>query len=466
MLYPFVPYMVRDFGVARGDVGFYAGVLASAYNVAQLPAGVFWGRISDVYGRIPVLFVGLVGQAISLLLLGVSTSVPFALVARFVGGLLNGNAGVSRAVMKEITTSENRAHGFSLFGMAWGIGFFIGPILGGVLSRPADAFPELLRGSVLEAHPYLLPCMCAALNSLVWIATLPKLRPPKKSVRSSTSAADAPSDAKPGAAHGSLEDGAAAPAAAMHEGVELPAAPPSVAPAAEESDDRKLLGGGSTSACDCFSCCRRGRVMRASSLCSPLMMTIWAQTFLHLTVIGMAELYPLFAADSVQGLRLSPADVGESLIPLGAALLAAPFVWPRLNRRFGAACLFRVGVFNFLVINACFPFLRAARDSSEASLWAGVVCINAFRGFSGPLAFGSISLIMNNLMHKDLGLMNGLAQSFSAAARAIAPAVCGSLWTAATTGEAAHAFPFDYHMPFYFLSVVAMLALATTARFG
>ena len=70
VLYPFVPFMVRDFGVPDDNVGFYAGLLASAYNIAQIPAGIFWGKMSDLFGRRPVLFIGLIGQSLGMLGLG------------------------------------------------------------------------------------------------------------------------------------------------------------------------------------------------------------------------------------------------------------------------------------------------------------------------------------------------------------------------------------------------------------
>ena len=55
VLYSFVPFMVRDFGVPERDVGFAAGVLASAYNIAQLPAGILWGKASDVLAHLKTL---------------------------------------------------------------------------------------------------------------------------------------------------------------------------------------------------------------------------------------------------------------------------------------------------------------------------------------------------------------------------------------------------------------------------
>ena len=230
VLYPFVPFMVRDFGVPDNDVGFYAGLLASAYNIAQIPAGIFWGKMSDIFGRRPVLFVGLIGQSLGMLGLGLSWSLTSAIAMRCFGGLAHGNNGVLRALLKEIMRKEQQSSAFSLFGAAWGIGFFIGPLLGGELSRLADRVPAL-QGTVIErqpctaapskfepwpaarhslrlnesaspsarvsAHADLLPCLVATCNSLIWIGCLPRLRPPAPRLR----AADARSDAPPVSPH-------------------------------------------------------------------------------------------------------------------------------------------------------------------------------------------------------------------------------------------------------------------------
>ena len=95
-------------------------------------------------------------------------------------------------------------------------------------------------------------------------------------------------------------------------------------------------------------------------------------------------------------------------------------------------------------------------------MWAGVIAINVVRGLGGPLAFGAISLIMNNMLSRNLGLMNGLATSCASLARAMAPAACGGLYTSAAGGT----FPFDAtHAPFYVLCVVAILTITLTVRF-
>lgn len=89
--------MVKDLngGEDDADTAFYAGLLVSAYAVAEALTAIGWGALSDRYGRKPVVLIGLGGVALSCLIFGLAESYWVALLARFVGGALNGNVAVS-----------------------------------------------------------------------------------------------------------------------------------------------------------------------------------------------------------------------------------------------------------------------------------------------------------------------------------------------------------------------------------
>ncbi len=89
--------MVQDLnGGEDKDTAFYAGLLVSAYAVAEALTAIGWGSLSDRYGRKPVVLFGLCGVAISSLIFGLAKNYWVALLARFIGGSLNGNVAVSR----------------------------------------------------------------------------------------------------------------------------------------------------------------------------------------------------------------------------------------------------------------------------------------------------------------------------------------------------------------------------------
>jgi MFS family permease len=87
--------MIEDFGAAKdpSEISVYAGMVTSAFAFAEFSSGVAWGRLSDRIGRKPVLLTGLAGTALSMLIFGFAPSLPVALLARALGGLLNGYVG-------------------------------------------------------------------------------------------------------------------------------------------------------------------------------------------------------------------------------------------------------------------------------------------------------------------------------------------------------------------------------------
>jgi len=91
-IFPYIYFMIRDFGVATSpaEISVYAGMVTSAFAFAEFSSGVAWGRLSDRIGRKPVLLTGLAGTALSMLVFGFSPNLPVALLARALGGLLNG----------------------------------------------------------------------------------------------------------------------------------------------------------------------------------------------------------------------------------------------------------------------------------------------------------------------------------------------------------------------------------------
>ena len=86
--------MVRSFHITIDDdkIAFYVGMVTSAFAFAEFSAGVVWGRLSDKIGRKPVLIGGLAGTALSMIIFGFSRTLPMALAARALGGVLNGCA--------------------------------------------------------------------------------------------------------------------------------------------------------------------------------------------------------------------------------------------------------------------------------------------------------------------------------------------------------------------------------------
>ena len=91
-IFPYVYYMVCSFNVTddKAQIAMYVGMVTSAFAFAECATGVLWGRLSDRVGRKPVLLGGLAGTGLSMIVFGFAPNLPVALLARALGGLLNG----------------------------------------------------------------------------------------------------------------------------------------------------------------------------------------------------------------------------------------------------------------------------------------------------------------------------------------------------------------------------------------
>ncbi|KAF2073825.1 hypothetical protein CYY_004852 [Polysphondylium violaceum] len=163
-------YMIVYFGLVEKleDVGYFAGYVASFFSFAQFLSSFFWGKMSDKYGRKPILIVGSMGSMLSVLVVGTSVNLPMLIAARCINGLLNGNIGVIKTYIGECTDKSNQVEAFGWIGLTWGLGSIIGPMIGGALIEPVDNFPFLFKNSKLfKSFPYLLPNLVIALTTLI-----------------------------------------------------------------------------------------------------------------------------------------------------------------------------------------------------------------------------------------------------------------------------------------------------------
>ncbi|HYP52377.1 MAG TPA: MFS transporter [Pyrinomonadaceae bacterium] len=132
------------------------GLLFASYSVMQLVFTPVLGRLSDRYGRRPVLFFSIVGAGVGYVVLGAATALWMLFVGRVVSGITGGNISTAQAYVADITTPENRARGMGLFGAAFGLGFIFGPALGGLLSRFGISAPFYFAAALSFANAALL----------------------------------------------------------------------------------------------------------------------------------------------------------------------------------------------------------------------------------------------------------------------------------------------------------------------
>ncbi|HLV97317.1 MAG TPA: MFS transporter [Ktedonobacterales bacterium] len=160
LILPLLPFWAERLGA--GPVG--VTLIVTAYALAQFLFTPLLGSLSDRYGRRPIILLSLLVEAFAFAWTALAGSLPLLLAARFIGGLGASNIGSAQAVVADVTPPEGRARGMGLIGAAIGLGFVVGPALGGVLS------------SLGAALPFWAAMGVALANALLVLAFLPETR--------------------------------------------------------------------------------------------------------------------------------------------------------------------------------------------------------------------------------------------------------------------------------------------------
>jgi MFS transporter, DHA1 family, tetracycline resistance protein len=151
IILPLLPLYADRFGAS----GTMIGVLVLSYSAAQLFMAPVWGKLSDRFGRRPILIIGLIGSAISYLVFAFAGSILALLLSRVMAGVGGANVPVAQAYIADITPPERRAGGMGLIGAAFGLGFIFGPAIGGILAPISPAAPGLAAAALCAVNALL-----------------------------------------------------------------------------------------------------------------------------------------------------------------------------------------------------------------------------------------------------------------------------------------------------------------------
>jgi len=168
LIIPVLPALVGSFTGSQADQAFWYGVVTFTFGFANFFASPVLGALSDTYGRRPVLLVGFCGLAISFLATAMVTALWMLIAVRLVSGSMQANMSVSNAYVADITPPEQRARRFGMLGAMFGLGFILGPVMGGLLGAVDLRLPFFAAGSL------------ALLNLLYGWFVLPESLPPER----------------------------------------------------------------------------------------------------------------------------------------------------------------------------------------------------------------------------------------------------------------------------------------------
>ncbi|KAH9167299.1 MFS general substrate transporter [Lactarius sanguifluus] len=393
---PYINQMFGELPIVGGDgrkVGYYTGITMSAYFAAEAATVLQWNRLSDRVGRKPILLLGLLGTTVSITMFGLSRSFWKLALCRFLSGALNGNIGVLKSVLTELTDDSNIARGFSLLPLVAVTSHVIGPFIGGVFSRPQDRWPDSFSHPFWSEYPYFLPCLVVAIISSTQFAItaifFEEVGP--LPLRQYDDALIRPQDGE-----------------------------------SQALTDQPQERSGSRDA-------EQPRPLRAL-LTRPVLTSVANYASLALLDIAALALMPLVWSTPIAlgGLGLTPASIGLWLSVYGcaSALFQLAF-FPRLVARFVPGRVVVASTATFAAFYILFPFENAlARRGAEvtAVVWP-LIALQLLSRSITDMGFGAVFIFLSSAPpnKRSLGATNGLAQTVVSIQRTVGPTVANNI---------------------------------------
>ncbi|MBI5300355.1 MAG: MFS transporter [Deltaproteobacteria bacterium] len=144
ILIPILPYYAKSYGASATVLGF----LMMSYSAMQFLFSPLWGKLSDKFGRRPILLTTILGIAISMLFLGLAKTLAGLFLSRLLAGFFGANIATASAYIADNTPPSSRAKGMGMIGAAFGLGFLFGPAIGGFLSQWGYALPAFVASGL------------------------------------------------------------------------------------------------------------------------------------------------------------------------------------------------------------------------------------------------------------------------------------------------------------------------------
>lgn len=165
ILIPVIPFVVREFSSSA----FTVGLLSMSFAALQFIATPILGRLSDQHGRRPLLLFSLFGSGVGYVMFGLAHSLTMLFTARVIDGITGGNLSIAQAYMADVSKPEDRSKIFGMLGAALGLGFIMGPAIGGALAHAWGLSAPALAAAAL-----------AFSNTIFGLFVLPETHPPEK----------------------------------------------------------------------------------------------------------------------------------------------------------------------------------------------------------------------------------------------------------------------------------------------
>ncbi|RFU32412.1 hypothetical protein B7463_g3940, partial [Scytalidium lignicola] len=442
-IFPYIYFMVQSFSDSESgekNAAIYASFMVSCFTFGEFIMAPQWARISDRIGRKPTLLIGSMGAVISAITFGVSSSLPMAMVARTLGGMLNPNLGVIPTYIGEMVSKEQQGT------TKPPLPAIVGPVIGGYLAEPVKNYPSVFHeGTVWDRFPYLLPnlvvvvlLLASCTLGLFWLKEVhPKFR---DRFDIGQRLVNAVKNFRHKGGWNATEDGY------------TPIRDEEGNPEISEIPAARIDEIGET---------------KPSAFTKQVILQIISNAILGFLTIAALAMIPILLAtptqstdpESPQGLFRNAGGFGLDTTGISnillfqaiASILSQFLAVPAIISRKGALSSYRIGLFVLLCTYCIMPFTAVL--PSWVGIAAILVVLSIYAQAVGLVLTCSAILITNTVPSlENLAIVNGTAASFGCLARTFGPAISGPLFRLG--------LQIGYiGLPFWLLGVVTSLGL-------
>lgn len=448
-LTPLYPFMVRHLMPNEKEIGYYAGILGSAFHFPSLVLNVVWGAASDRFGRKPILIVGIIVCGIATLGLGLSKSFSMTIACRFLAGMFGSNSIVAKGMIGHMARDQpSRAWAYALYGSVYALAGFIGPMFGALLAHPAENYPLLFpQNGIFGQYPYLLVCMISAMLSvcalILCVIFLKESHYSEEevSIKETLEIHDTKAH-KEDLLVKELAGEIVIDIAQQSKDLDLnmdgrgeqdlatmKVTPGKSGAKIQHGDPKAEIDGETLAPCVQAGIEQAsGAKLKVFSLKTLTPMLLYG--CIAYTNMSYMTALPLYFSASHErgGLSLNSRATAMSFTTLAAVkLLVQLFVFEPFVHRVGSAKItYRTGMMAYVPTHAVIPFLILMAPLLQQIM---IKVVMACLGFIEGIGYlGVILMITESQLPENLGAAHGLAGLFSGVARTFAPAVAGSVW--------------------------------------
>jgi hypothetical protein len=441
-VFPYMPEMIKSFGVDEINVAKWVGITGAAFSLAQCITAIGWGRASDYFGRKPMVILALFSTMVTSLIFGVSTSLPMVIAVRAGSGACNGNVGIMRTMVAEMVPEKSlQPKAFSVLPLIWAVGSTVGPAFGGLFAKPTEKFPSVFGHSrFFSKFPFALPNLMAGVFFTIGLTFaiffLKETLETKKKKRdyglilgqkmldcfkARNMRSRRCSDVDDESTGALLSAVSRTSESSMGDDVDwTPAEIKPVKPAEAPSGIKEVF-------------------TRQTSI------NLLAYTLLALHSVAFDQLLPVFLNHSTQvpnesntrlpfkfsgGFGLASDRIGTLFMLFGICSGIIQFtIFPPTARRYGVLNCFKACSVTFPLVYFATPYTALIQQPLlQQAVMLGIMVV---KSFCIVFAFPCMMILLTNSASslRVLGTLNGFATSLSALGRAFGPAVSGILFT-------------------------------------